>query len=266
MTTVDLRQMSIKDQEKLHWCPRSQHYNTHKIKKIQNVLSTMDGSAINRIAFLKCKSEEVPYKYPDNNVCILNFANQESPGVTFPNNSTTQEEELLRKFPGLFKSLKESNFYPIDSDEGGVIITDYAQRFRADDYSVLSEDNRVKCMFVTAAAPDHKEYDFNEKILLQHIRNIVLSPIAFRNGKNRPDMLVIGAWGCGVFCPTQAFYEKRIIPKLSKHFTKCKCYAELIAMMFRTVLIDEQMYKYYDKIVIAIPDKLNLRHFIREFT
>src|SRR5438874_2128858 len=84
-----------------------------------------------KISFFEAFSEDMIYVGDNDNVllpqtllpqtlrsqvCILNFANKNKPGISFPNSGRTQEEVLLRKFPNLFHSLIKTK-YPIASNE-----------------------------------------------------------------------------------------------------------------------------------------------------
>jgi hypothetical protein len=133
----NLRDMSIKDNKRLKHKPRSMYFDSSTVRSQHKEATKLHKKAANRIVFHQCIFEKIPHMYPNKKICLLNFANQNYPGVTFPNTSQTQEEELLRKFPGLFKLLSESGYYPIDSDSGGVIVTDYTEQYRGDDYEIL---------------------------------------------------------------------------------------------------------------------------------
>lgn len=213
------------------------------------------------LEFKKCLCED--YISIDS-ICIHNFANQIKPGINFPNNGTTQEEVLLRKFPHLFHSLHHyKDLYPIDSKNSNVICTDYVKQLRDNNCLIISKNDQRKCMFVTAAAPDHYNYNFNEKRVLNNIRTIILSPIIFaiKNKKKVPIVLVTGGWGCGAFCIDNHKYNRSIKPYLSKNHRQCKDYIELMASLFRQVLVDEEYTKYYNTIIFAIPDKDMLNTF-----
>ena len=264
---LSLKKISERDQKKGIDCPRSLFYDAEIIKSVVNdIKKVRSRSEINRIAFEQCKTESTPYLNPRKRYCLLNFADKGFPGLGIPNMGATQEMNLLVKFPGLFKSLNESDYYPVDYENGGVVVTDYVERYRGDAYNVLNKNDREKAMFVSAPAPDNKDYMFDESVVLQHIRNLVLAPVIFNDGKfTRPHILTVGAWGCGISCPSQKYYETCVKPKLSDTYKSCPNYVRLMAMMFHTVLIEEKMYEYYEKVMIAIPDKLNLNEFIRVF-
>jgi hypothetical protein len=200
-------------------------------------------------------SENIIDSYDD--VCIHNFANDIDPGFTFPNNGKSQEDCLLRKFPELFHSLNtnKKSLYPINSNEGHVICTDYVTKWRDKNNKLIDKSKRRKAMFVSAGAPDHKDYLFDETLILQHIRNIILAPLIFciDNKIKRPKTLVLGSWGCGEFYPTDYYYTSKIKPDISDNF-KCKYYFELIATLIHHVLIKEKLFRYYENIVICVPN------------
>lgn len=264
-----LKQMSTNDQKNIKHFAKSINYTTSKIMTMRFEINKSSCEDSKRIVFYRCKSEDVHYKIPGKNLCILNFANHRNPGSTFPNDSHTQEEELLRKFPELFYSLNHSDFYPIEHAKCAVIVTDYVNCYRDVDYSILKKSASYKSMFVTAPAPEHREYFFEEYDILQYIRNIILAPIIFSNSSyiknHRPQILVLGGWGCGSFMASDGYYGKYIKPNLSHRFSDCDNYIELIASMFKYILMGENMYKYYSKVVMAIPAKEVLDEFIKVF-
>ena len=230
----------------------SQTINNDIIKKYIN---HVDEHKETLVEFKKCLCEDYISNEP---ICIHNFANQIKPGISFPNNGTTQEEVLLRKFPHLFHSLHYyKDLYPIDSKNSDVICTDYVKQWRDNNYRIIIKKEQRKCMFVTAAAPDHYNYKFNEKRVLNNIRNIILFLFFFAiiNKKRVPTVLVTGGWGCGAFCLDDHKYKRSIKPYLSKTHKKCNDYIQLMASLYKQVLIDEGYTKYYETIIFAIPDK-----------
>ena len=121
-------------------------------------------------------------------------------------------------------------------------------------------------MFVTSAAPDHRNFIFDEKKVLQLIRNTILSPLVFckMNKIKSPKVLVLGAWGCGAFQPTAKYMASKITPYLSKEYQKCN-YVEMIAKMFYQVLVKEKLSKYYEQILFTIPNKSMISVFRNQF-
>jgi hypothetical protein len=89
-----------------------------------------------KISFFEALSEDMVYiSGGKNDICILNFANKDKPGINFPNAGRTQEEVLLRKFPNLFHSLGKNANYPIASDE--IIVTDYVPIICDKNYNLI---------------------------------------------------------------------------------------------------------------------------------
>jgi uncharacterized protein (TIGR02452 family) len=263
----NLKAMSARDQKNITRKAISRSFTTSKIITLRNHLDVVKISKKDRVVFHMCNSEDINEKYPKKNICIHNFGNFKSPGVTFPNNGMTQEEELLRKYPELFYSLRHSNYYPMDFARGCVIVTDYVERYRSDTYQAIQKNKRISNMFVTAPAPDHMENCFDEYDTLQYVRNIIMAPIIFANRNNiqRPNILVLGGWGCGVFKSSDGFFKKYIRPGLTDHFNDCKNYIEVMAKIFKHVLVIEEMYKYYEKIIVAIPCPDVLEGFVNIF-
>lgn len=264
-----LRDMSKRDQKKVKGNIVSEYFTTSKIITLGTYLDDAGDDINARICLEEGTAEHVPYRYSEHRPCILNFGNHKAPGINFPNGGRTQEEELLRKFPELFRSLSDTNYYPINFDKCTVIVTDYNSRWRTDNYKLTKADEKYNAMFVTAPAPNHTDHPFDEYDFLQYIRNVILAPIIFSNKSrkkhHRPTILILGGWGCGVFKMGDECYQQYIRPNLSRKFKSCKNYVELIACMFKHVLVAEVMYKYYEKTIIAIPEPSVMKSFSKVF-
>ena len=208
--------------------------------------------------FIKGYSEDSIDKFPHRKVAILNFANAYSPGINFPNNGKTQEEQLLRKFPELFQSLNyhRSTIYPLELPS--IAVTDWCSKWRDNDPNIITIEKRRKAMFITAAAPDH----YNQTFDLDNIRRAIKSIVSIPNAKPTPDLLILGAWGCGAFIPSDHQFNN-IITTLPKKYKKCRTYEQLIATLFAEAINSRDCQ--WKDIVFAIPDKNKLKLFRSSF-
>jgi uncharacterized protein (TIGR02452 family) len=237
--------------------PISQKYTTEELKINTETKEHKEDTFLDifnkkgTIGFLVAFSEDVT-TMNNNNICILNFANKDAPGIKFPSSGRTQEEQLLRKFPNLFRSLTTIN-YPIASNE--VIVTDYTALICDNSYKIIDEKKRKYAMFVTTPAPNHFTEPFTFELVLDKIKNSIIAPILFsKNNKRKPpDKLILGAWGCGAFLPPSGKSFGKILKTVPTEFQDCEVYQELIAKMFFHVLINLEYAKYYDEIIFAVP-------------
>jgi uncharacterized protein (TIGR02452 family) len=202
------------------------------------------------------------------NVVVLNFASASNIGGGYVTGAMAQEEELCRTIPDLYPSLCLDNaesFYwdrDIDFSED---LTVYRRDFVESNgkYDVITV-NRPKVSVITASAPNlggrnihtshifNKDPDFVFAKLKNLIKSIIFTPIVSNCNKfcNAPSVLILGAFGCGVF----AYKEK--IPKgkyIGKH------YNEVVAILFAEVIMENQeISKAYDIISFAIPPERNV--------
>lgn len=147
--------------------------------------------------------------YPGQKVCVHNFASAGNPGGGVVKGSLAQEESLCRSstlHACLLDNQAWNHFYlphreihnPLHNDDciytPGVIV------FKDDgNYCPLPEKQWFSVDVLTCAAPDNRggykgSAEQLEQMLLQRIRRIMT--IAVSNGA---EVLVTGAWGCGVF-------------------------------------------------------------------
>lgn len=147
--------------------------------------------------------------YSGQTVCVHNFASAGNPGGGVVKGSLAQEESLCRSstlHACLLDNQAWNHFYlphreihnPLHNDDciytPGVIV------FKDDgNYCPLPEKQWFSVDVITCAAPDNRggykgSAEQLEQILLQRIRRIMT--IAVSNGA---EVLVTGAWGCGVF-------------------------------------------------------------------
>ena len=179
---------------------------------------------------------------------VLNFASARHPGGQVMEGSSAQEEALCRcstlyqvlsdeKFKPFYNTYKEvKNFMPYYTNR--LIYSPNVCVFGTDTYisDVMPEHLWYYCDVITCAAPnmlhivrEGKEINRDElyNILLSRVNNIINSAIIYG-----ADVLVLGAFGCGVF----------------------KNPPELVAGAFKSVLFDNNKRKYFDDVVFAIID------------
>lgn len=151
-----------------------------------------------------CAKAAVTHASRDEKICVLNYASYVNPGGGFIKGSTAQEEAICFA-TGLYPCLKsQQEFY----DEHREQDTDSCY---SDDY-IYSKDvpfivNR-KCYLVdvlTMAAPNQKKAKLSpvEDIFEQRMELAYLIPSHYNC-----DVLLLGAWGCGVFGNDPEFVAK----------------------------------------------------------
>jgi uncharacterized protein (TIGR02452 family) len=139
-------------------------------------------------------------------VAVLNFASAKNPGGGFLGNAKAQEEDLARAsalYPCL---LTQRAYYDHHRASDSMLYSDHliyspaVPFFRGDDGGLLEEPFRVAVL--TSAAPnagealrrDPRAHGAIRDALVQRAR--VVLDVAAHHGHR---VLVLGAWGCGVF-------------------------------------------------------------------
>ena len=141
-------------------------------------------------------------KYGDNKVCMLNFANPFTAGGGVVNGANAQEESICR-CTNLYASLTteqalkeyyEYNKRLMDVPEGtNALIYSPDVLIYKDD--VHYEPLRAKkCDVITCAAPIGGNSRKLYPVLLKRVEGIVKVAVC-----NQVNVLILGAWGCGVF-------------------------------------------------------------------
>lgn len=168
-------------------------------------------------------------------VAVLNFANPYEPGGGAKRGVRAQEECLCR-CSNLYNSISDSkvadDYYKYNKDMKTYLFSDRAiyspgvTVIKDDEYAELSKPFRVDV--ITCAAP-YNVYGHDVEVLKEcyanRIRNIL--EIAM---DNNVDVLVLGAFGCGVFRN----------PPL------------LMAECFKKALLNDKYAHHFDKVVFAI--------------
>ena len=184
--------------------------------------------------------------YNDGRVCVLNYASFKTPGGYFLGGSAAQEEALCHESI-LFNVISGlPDFY----EKNHTMLNNalYDNRAIYSPYVLFMRDNwEGKVDVLTCAAPNKyaaQKYknvsnDENSKALYSRI-DFVLNVLA----DNTPDVLVLGAYGCGVFGQD----------------------AREVASIFK-YLLERKYLNVFKKVIFAIPDKnsYNYRMFEEEF-
>jgi uncharacterized protein (TIGR02452 family) len=137
---------------------------------------------------------------------VLNFASARNPGGGFLGGAQAQEESLARSsglYPSLLRCREHYDFHRAQrtclySDR--IIYSPDCPVFRADDGDLLETPYLVD--FLTCAAPNAGAIRRNEPENVRHIEPALRersAKVLSLAAHQRCDVLVLGAWGCGVF-------------------------------------------------------------------
>ncbi|OPC40412.1 TIGR02452 family protein [Elizabethkingia miricola] len=139
-------------------------------------------------------------------IMCLNFASAKNPGGGFINGAVAQEESLARA-SGLYASqLEAETFYKIHRSMKSCFYTDnmiYSPKvpvFRDDTGELLSKP--VFCNFITSAAVNAGVVKHAEQATVTEIITIMderIDKMLALALEEKNEVLVLGAWGCGVF-------------------------------------------------------------------
>lgn len=173
------------------------------------------------------------------NVCLLNFASAKNAGGGFLSGAKAQEEDLCRSSGLYLCQLTQPEYYEINRKQKSMLYTDHiiyspnVPFFRVGNETLLN--NVFLASVITAPAPNAGMHlqrcsDDTKGIEETLIRrtNYVLSVAKHQGHK----ILVLGAWGCGVF--------KNDPVQVAEIFAKC--------------LAQEKFASFFEEIVFAIYD------------
>jgi len=141
-----------------------------------------------------------------NDVLCLNFASAKNPGGGFLNGSQAQEESIARA-TGLYNCLiKTTGYYETNRNCKTCIYTDYMiygpfVPIIKDEHGKIL-DQKEYCAIITAPAVNKgvvknrepEKIDEIEKIMKRRIMKVLAIAL-----ENNHKIIVLGAWGCGVF-------------------------------------------------------------------
>lgn len=172
----------------------------------------------------------VKYEKFDNRVCVLNMASSRKAGGGVINGSRAQEECLFR-CSNLFETVLQEE-YPLLEDDA--IYTQTATFFKDKDYNlmeeVVSDVITIPAINLNKKMKDGQDVYSDEEYRRETRRRIIAMLSEAR--ENLVDVLILGAWGCGVFGNN---------PKD-------------MATMFKEVMEERDGFysKWFDKIVFAV--------------
>jgi uncharacterized protein (TIGR02452 family) len=152
-------------------------------------------------------SARLAANHANSKIGVLNFASAKNPGGGFLNGARAQEESLARSSGLYINLLRGRGFYPYHRVNRSLFYSDrmiyspHCPVFRTDDGTLLEQPYFVD--FITSPAPNagvlrqRNEPDLDMKLetVLRERASKFLA-LALYNGC---DILVLGAWGCGVF-------------------------------------------------------------------
>jgi uncharacterized protein (TIGR02452 family) len=150
--------------------------------------------------------ERVSAIFKDERIGVLNFASARHPGGGFLSGAQAQEESLARS-SGLYPSLNHcTSFYEYHNLQRNLLYSDrmiYSPQcpvFRRDDGTLLEQPYRVD--FLTSPAPNAGAIPKNQPELAAEIEPVLTlrsRKILSLSASQGCAVLVLGAWGCGVF-------------------------------------------------------------------
>ena len=213
---------------------KSRYIDDQKHLKIQkSIFPLFYGSTI--IHINECSTIAAAISYNEKHtgmkkICILNFASSTKPGGGYLNGRGAQEETLCRQTL-LYPTLKGSFMYTFNKSNGSkpegsdsMIYSPNVHVIRDDNY------NRIRPFTVnviSSPAVDNRSGNIHhsKEIMENRIRKIILLAAAEKN-----DVLILGAFGCGVF-KNDPFES---------------------ATIFKKILVDEGFKNHFDSVIFPI--------------
>lgn len=166
--------------------------------KSSNLISVINDTTINTIIGLREKGAK-------GNIIALNFASAKNPGGGFQTGANAQEESIARAsalYPCL---IRQNEFYEFHRRQGSPLYSDrmiYSPDvpiFRDDNGNLLSKP--ILCSFITSPAVNAKvliEREIKECEINERMRIRIAKILDLAIGKH-PEVIILGAFGCGVF-------------------------------------------------------------------
>lgn len=136
-------------------------------------------------------------------VIALNFASARNPGGGFLKGSNAQEESIARA-SALYSCISKMNkMYEYNRKNKSTLYSDYmiyspkVPVFKDTMGNVLDEP--YHCSFITSPAVNVKALDQSEKLKVREVMKKRIEKILSVAIENNYDVIVLGAFGCGVF-------------------------------------------------------------------
>ena len=205
--SIDIREHMKRIKTFTHYFKYPNKYYSIPMLELDDISDKTDINT--EIFYEKDTTINVAYKYkksnPTKNVCILNFASAKHPGGGFMNGSMAQEESIAY-VSTLYHSLIQSDMYEINKENSmdGIyndigIYTNEICIFKLDrdgEYIDPFYTSVISCPAV------NKTYAMKNDIDEEHIYDKMIDRIKLIfeiAQKHNVDILILGAFGCGVF-------------------------------------------------------------------
>lgn len=161
-------------------------------------------------------------------MAVLNFSSYKNPGGMFINGSKAQEECLCHE-SYLYNVLSEFvlSFYDWNNKHKNRAL--YLNRgLYSPDIMFCKDGDRVLCDVITCAAPNRSAAQKYQNVSDEENREVLRSRIKFVLDiakENEVDLLILGAYGCGVFGQ-----DAREVAKIFKEYlgTSHKCFGKVV--------------------------------------
>ena len=207
------------------------HFIIPRDIKRKGSIKVFDCSTIK--AAIECHSS-----HSESKICLLNFANSIKPGGGYLNGRNAQEECLCRQTL-LYPTIQKSYMYSENKRKGSrpeasdiMIYSSNVMVIRDDNYKMIRP---FPVDIISSAAVDNRSGNiYNiEEIMTNRIRKIILAA-----AEENAEILVLGAFGCGVFKndPTST------------------------ARIFYKILVEENYQRYFHFIIFPIYNNPKLYH------
>lgn len=191
----------------------------NEIRQIKDTaISVKQGTTLN-IARLESENSNVK-------IGILNFASAKNPGGGFLKGSNAQEESIARS-SGLYNCIQDSSMYIVNTENNrkclynhNLIYSPGVPVFRNDDNELISpymvDILTVPAVNAKQAALKRVPVETIEKTMIERMDNMFSVAV----DKNI-DVLILGAWGCGVFGGDFNFISYNFLKFLKNKYSGC---------------------------------------------
>lgn len=239
---------------------RTQSYiKSNDIIDISNILRNEKEC---EIIVSKKRTFEAAKQYKEKKICVLNFASSTSPGGGVTRGSTAQEECLCRcstLYPMLNCKDSWNNFYKPHKDNysnfatDDCIFTPNVVVFKTDtnNPTLLQKDDWYFVDVITCAAPNLKPIKngkIKDKITEQQLFDIQykrISKVMDVAIKNEDKILILGAFGCGVFMNSPYI----VAMAMKKALEERKNYFEIIEFAIYCSQEENKNYETFNRIL-----------------
>jgi len=167
----------------------------------------IDNKHNTEISIKNCSTIEAIFQEKEGKIGVLNFASAKNPGGGFLGGASAQEESLARSSSLYESQIKDKKMYDFNRSQSSFLYSDYM--IYSPDVLFWNDDNGnyferpLIADVITSPAP-------NKGAMLQHNRKDEIENIdeVFKRrmdevlaiaAKNKIEILILGAWGCGVF-------------------------------------------------------------------